>query len=128
MAPATAHRRHTQEHTMTRSIRKMFALTVLATTLLSSMALVFPEADAHERRITHGKDSAWITADHRSGVVCDNERDGHYVYGEYETIYGTVTVDDGGDYGCDYVPHQGVNISAFRLCEEGQGCTDWYRA
>ena len=52
---------------------------------------------------------ASVSADHRRGSVCDREKDGNAVYGNFFTGLRTVTEWDGGDRGCDNVklqPHE----------------------
>jgi hypothetical protein len=94
-------------------------------------------AAAHGRRILHGRDIATVAPDHKSGSVCDEEQDGHFVYAEWALRFGgTVREADGGDRNCDNSPVFPRPAFAFRLCEATRGrlgnivtlsCTRWYR-
>lgn len=64
---------------------------------------------AHYIVVQQGRDMASVSADHRRGSVCDREKDGNAVYGNFFTGLRTVTEWDGGDRGCDNVklqPHE----------------------
>ena len=75
-------------------------------------------AAAHGRRILHGRDIATVAPDHRSGSVCDEEQDGHFVYAEWALRFGgTVREADGGDRNCDNSPVFPRPAVAFKLCE-----------
>ena len=83
---------------------------------------------AHYIVVQQGRDMASVSADHRRGSVCDREKDGNAVYGNFFTGLRTVTEWDGGDRGCDNVklqPHE--VIKQVQVCEntkarQQQGC------
>lgn len=75
---------------------------------------------------------ASVSADHRRGSVCDREKDGNAVYGNFFTGLRTVTEWDGGDRGCDNVklqPHE--VIKQVQVCENTRrdnnkdACNPW---
>jgi len=104
---------------------------------LSSMAVLLtlaaPPAPAlaHDDGIWHGYDIATVEVDHRYGQVCDNERDGNYVYAVWDIAYpyGKVAEADGGDAPCDYAPRFPAIAISYKLCEQRRGpdsCTRWH--
>lgn len=81
-------------------------------------------ASAHTVRHRHGNDFAIVHADHKSGAVCDEERDGHNVYAVFSSGAGwTRTVYSGpSNRNCGNANFPS-RASAFKVCEEGKGCT-----
>lgn len=87
---------------------------------------------AHYIVVQQGRDMASVSADHRRGSVCDREKDGNAVYGNFFTGLRTVTEWDGGDRGCDNVklqPHE--VIKQVKVCENTRrgnnkdACSPW---
>ena len=117
---------------MTRS-RGLFTGTALAA--VAAPALLFATATpafAHYTVVYQGRDMASVSGDHKRGSVCDREKDGNAVYGEFFTGLRTVTEWDGGDRGCDNVKLESHEvIKQVRVCENtkrGNGkdaCSPW---
>ena len=95
--------------------------------LLTALVLGQSRASAHNVVIFHGYDKAVIGKEHFGVTVCDEERDGNYVWVEIKnTQYGVTDREaDGGDAGCDTEVFS-IRHDQFRLCENTNGCTAWY--
>lgn len=88
-------------------------------------------ASAHRVSLNHGTDHGWVTSDHRSVYVCDNEADNHGVYVEYKTRQSgnrIMVVGDadgsGGNCGHEFA-EDGGSIVWGRICEHSEGCARW---
>jgi hypothetical protein len=93
--------------------------------LLAVLAFGQTPASAHTDKVFHGKDVAIVTSDHMHGTVCDEERDGHWVAGEWFLANGdTITTFDGGDAPCANTVNFDSPAWGFRVCEEGKGCVE----
>jgi hypothetical protein len=103
---------------------------VLAGTILGLSATA-TAAQAHEYKLNHGTDFGWVTSDHRSVYVCDNEADNHGVYIEYKTRQSgsrimVINDGDGSGGGCGHEwAEDGGTISSARICEHSVGCSAW---
>lgn len=104
-----------------RVIRVMAALAALVAVLVIGPS----SASAHNVVIFHGYDKAVIGENNDKVTVCDEERDGHYVWAEVKYVGIIDREADGGDAGCD-TQKFGMRYDEFRLCEESKGCTAWY--
>ncbi|MDQ3935149.1 MAG: hypothetical protein M3340_11035 [Actinomycetota bacterium] len=117
---------------MTR-IRRLFAAGALAAVV--AVALSSP-AQAHDRPtcVGHGFDFACVYDNHARIVVCDLERDGNNVRGQYHLYFNPARQHgpwdrNGADRGCTgrrLDPR--VGITWFRVCEERLGCSRWRQA
>jgi hypothetical protein len=82
-------------------------------------------AQAHTQTTRQGSDYAVTSADHKTGWVCDRERDGHYVYAWWVTgVGGKHGEKDGGDRGCDKVDLGGFGAESVKVCESVPGKKD----
>lgn len=101
--------------------RILIALLTALTVLFAGQAT----SSAQEGQIIfHGRDKATLTNAH-SVRVCDEERDGHYVWAELRTGASEIAREaDGGDPGCDTETFS-LNYKEVLLCEENKGCTRW---
>jgi hypothetical protein len=81
-------------------------------------------ASAHEDKVYHGDDFALAYSDHLTIALCDEEKDGHYVYAQVQ--YGTAGLDqiintNGADGNC-VVEDYSSAVSWVEICEETKGC------
>jgi hypothetical protein len=84
---------------------------------------------AHYTQIYHGSDTAWVTADHLTLGVQDNECDGHRVFAQiwtsdfsfYWAFYDANDCAPGASFFTTY--NSDILINRYRLCEESEGCT-----
>ena len=114
--------------TQEEKIRKLMAIAAALVLLIAGQT----PAAAHTRKIHHGRDFAVVYPDHRSGAVCDEEKDGHGVVAQYMTQGGIeVDLDDGEDRNCFSSTTFHSKAIKFRLCEKRGPipafCTRWYR-
>lgn len=102
--------------------------------LIASALVLAPVAPAlaDYTVVYQGKDMASVSADHLRGSVCDREKDGNAVYGDFFTGLRTVREWDGGDRGCDNVKLQSHEvIKQVRVCENTRrgtakdACSAW---
>jgi hypothetical protein len=116
-------------HQGTKERKRLRKLMVMAVTLATMLVAAQVPALAHNVVLFHGYDKAVIGEEHFGVTVCDNERDGHYVWAElrYAPFGVTNREADGGDRGCDTEVFS-IRHEEFRLCEENKGCTRWYPA
>jgi hypothetical protein len=95
---------------------------VIAGALILVAAAQTP-ASAHPDAVFHGNDSAKVSSDHRTISLCDSEKDGHWVYGEWyfkdgSSIY---MYGDGADAPCKYA-ELSQPVYKMMICEESRGC------
>jgi hypothetical protein len=104
------------------------------TALIAPATLIATQAPAlaHYAKVSQGSDYAVVYSDHFSGAVCDKERDGHSVYGQWFNGVQTFTEADGGDAGCDTISWSNAAAREFRVCEKIAGrkdpCSPWVAA
>lgn len=93
--------------------------------VLALFAVASAPAGAHQSIVEQGEDYAVTDSDHRSGSVCDWERDGHAVYAVWFDADGNRVgiEEDGGDGGCDNVSFAG-RADTIQVCEY-EGTTKW---
>ena len=86
---------------------------------LLAFAVISAPAGAHQCETSQGNDFALTATDHRSGSVCDMERDGAAVTAEWYDAEGiSVALEwDGGDSGCDEGKFRGKAVSVV-VCED----------
>jgi hypothetical protein len=86
--------------------------------VLAIFALSSAPASAHSTIVEQGDDYAVTDSNHKSGSVCDWEKDGHAVMAEWFDSDGNKVAieEDGGDSGCDNVTFKGTADSV-RVCE-----------
>lgn len=108
-----------------RKLRTIQVLTAFVAVLAVVVAGQSLASADHKTILWHGNDEAWVKADHSTLVVCDRERDGHYVYAQVRSGYLKGEERDGGDAGCDTQKFP-YNWEEMRLCEENKGCTKWW--
>ncbi|MEU7906074.1 hypothetical protein [Actinoplanes sp. NPDC049118] len=106
------------------------AITFAATAVM--LGATATAAQAHQLDMNNGSDFAWVTRDHRSVYVCDNEADNHGVWVDYATAAGHSYVardpdGKGGDCGHQFPP-DGSRIVRARLCEQNADCTPFRNA
>jgi hypothetical protein len=110
-------------------IQKMLRLAMTsAVLLLLASILVSAPVSAHQTEVSQGNDFAVTATNHRSGSVCDMERDGHFVSARWVDAEGFTVgyEEDGGDAGCDEISFNGV-AETVTVCEVDVGafwCTD----
>lgn len=75
------------------------------------------------------RDASWAEASTNQGGVCDNDRDGHGVRGEFRRSDGTtaqVGDGNGAEAGCGHTATpSGVSFTAVRVCVDREGCSGW---
>jgi hypothetical protein len=108
-------------------MKALGTLTAIAAVLAVLVATQAP-ASAHGGVVFHGRDKAVIAEDHLEGFACDEEKDGHLVYAEFQTPWGLERVfdEDGSKGECWSRVFPGGAASQYRVCEETKGCTRWY--
>jgi hypothetical protein len=91
---------------------------ILAMLALVALAVVVAPASAHSTITSQGNDYAVTDSSHRTGAVCDTERDGHFVSARWTDSEGFTVAyeEDGGDSGCDQITFDGVAESVV-VCE-----------
>lgn len=111
-------------------MRKTTAIKALAISFAATATIVVASgspAQAHQYTMNHGSDYAWVTVDHRSVYVCDNEADNHGVWVDYATRAGHSYVardPDGQGGSCGHqFPPDGSTIVRARICEATVSCT-----
>ncbi len=113
-------------------IQKTFKLAMTSVTLaLLVLAVIIAPASAHQSEVSQGNDFAITASDHRSGTVCDQERDGHFVSATWRDAEGFTVgyEEDGGDSGCDEISFNG-KANTVVVCELTVGdfaCTDSHK-
>jgi hypothetical protein len=103
-----------------RTLRLPMALAAL----LSVFGAGQPTASAHDDKVFHGKDFALVQFSHTQVNLCDEEKDGHYVYAQvrYGTAgLGQVKNTNGADGNC-VVKDFSARIRWVEICEETKGC------
>jgi hypothetical protein len=105
-----------------------FTLATLALVASLFMATALP-AGAHANTHYNGNDYAQTDSNHKTGAICDMERDGYYVVAFWYDKSGDIIAqeDDGGDSGCDQITFGGTAYSV-KVCElwgtGASGCTE----
>jgi hypothetical protein len=113
-------------------IQKIFRLTQTSVVLaVLALVMIAAPAGAHQSEVSQGNDFAVTASDHRSGSVCDQERDGHFVSATWRDAEGFRVgyEEDGGDSGCDEISFNG-KASTVVVCEIGVGdfaCSDTHK-
>lgn len=107
-----------------------FVLTSVALALVA-FAVVTAPISAHQSEVSQGNDFAVTATDHRSGTVCDMERDGHFVSARWRDAEGFIVgyEEDGGDSGCDEIKFSGKAATVV-VCELTVGdfwCTSTHK-
>lgn len=99
-----------------RHLRLPIAAMALVLTLFAVGAM---PAAAHWDYEEQGEDVAITSPDHRSGSVCDNERDGRFVTADWYDSGGALigTAEDGGDRQCSDVFLFAGTAATVRVCE-----------
>ncbi len=100
-------------------IQRFLKLAIVpAVMALVALAVVTAPASAHSTITSQGNDYAVTDSSHRTGAVCDMERDGHFVSARWTDSEGFTVAyeEDGGDSGCDQVTFDGVAESVV-VCE-----------
>jgi hypothetical protein len=106
-------------------LKKLRILLAIVTTLTVLIAGNGSASAQTGQIVFHGVDSVSLTNAH-TVRVCDNERDGHYVWVElYAPGFPPAREADGGDPGCDTETFS-INYDKVRLCEENKGCTAFH--
>jgi hypothetical protein len=108
----------------TTGLRTAGPLAAMAVTL---MAVTTPRAGA-DSLIFHGRDSAIVSTDRRSGTVCDREQDGHAVTGvfHFAAFPDVFLVDsDGAAEGCSSISFP-AQVTRFEVCEARKGCNSGF--
>jgi len=111
-----------------KSFRLIFISMSLALLVLAGSTM---PANAHQSEVSQGNDFAVTASDHRSGTVCDMERDGHFVSATWRDAEGFVVgyEEDGSDAGCDEISFNGVADTVV-VCEVAVGnfaCTNTHK-
>jgi hypothetical protein len=101
----------------------------LATAALAGAMAPTPAAGADSQGayvLFQGRDKVVTSADLFTGWVCDEERDGHYVYAWWYDNFGNRLYGekDGGDKGCDKRDLRPGFLSKVKLCESVPGRKD----
>ncbi|MFC4070212.1 hypothetical protein [Actinoplanes subglobosus] len=93
--------------------------------IVAAIALTTP-AWAYTRQ-GYQSNYAGVGSDKRWVEVCDMENDGHGVHGEFRLSGGGVMTkgDANGSAGGCGNQTAGSNITEFRVCETGYGCSGW---
>jgi hypothetical protein len=99
--------------------------------VLAIFALSTTPALAHTDELRHGDDYVIMSADHKSGYVCDREADGHAVRATWVDFTGHLHEweVDKTDPGCDKFTFDSFAASEVKLCEYTSGkqwCTKWH--
>ena len=100
---------------------------LLAATAVALIAIATPRAGA-DSLIFHGRDSAIVSTDRRSGTVCDREKDGHAVSGvfHFAAFPDVFLVDsDGAAGGCSSISFP-AQVTRFEVCEAQKGCNSGF--
>jgi hypothetical protein len=100
-------------------IQRFFKFAMIPAILaLVALSVATAPASAHSTITSQGDDYAVTDSNHRSGAVCDVERDGHFVSARWTDSEGFTVAyeEDGGDSGCDQVSFDGVAESVV-VCE-----------
>ena len=87
-------------------------MTSVALALLAFAVITSP-VSVHQSEVSHGNDFAVTVTDHRSGTVCDSERDVHVVSATWRDAEGFTFgyEEDVGDSGCDGTPFNGKAVT-----------------
>lgn len=96
---------------------------VVIPAIVALMMLQAGPALAHYTQIYHGSDTAWVTADHRTLGVQDNECDGHRVFAQiwtsdmayYWAFYDANDCAPGASFFTTY--NSDILITLYDLCE-----------
>ena len=102
------------------SMQRLVQLTATSVALaLLAFAVITAPMSAHQNETSQGNDFAITATDHRSGSICDMERDGVAVTAEWYDAdeYSVALERDGGNSGCDEVRFRGNAVSVV-VCEE----------
>jgi hypothetical protein len=101
------------------NLRRLIAITGA----LMLLVVAQTPASAHSDAVFHGKDSAKVSSDHRTFSLCDSEKDGHWVYGEWYFRDGSsfYMYGDGAAAPCKYV-ELSAPVYKMMICEENKGC------
>jgi hypothetical protein len=108
----------------TTSLRTAGLLAAMAATVI---AVATPRAGA-DSLIFHGRDSAIVSTDRRSGTVCDREEDGHAVTGvfHFASFPDVFLVDsDGAAGGCSSTSFP-AQVTRFEVCEARKSCNSGF--
>jgi hypothetical protein len=100
---------------------KTIRILIVIAGVLALVGAARAPASAHEDAVYHGKDYAKVYANHYGGEVCDNEKDGHYVFAVFHLKDGTSEGFIGDAYGdgyCTPVSFFSPAVS-FSIMEEG---------
>lgn len=104
-------------------LRMLRVAVALAAVLAVLVAGQLP-ASAHDDKVFHGKDFALVQFNHSQVNLCDEEKDGHWVYAivSYGTAgLGYMENKNGADGNC-VVRDFPSTISSVKVCEESKGC------
>ena len=79
---------------------------------------------AHADTVYQGNDFARVSSDHRYGKVCDEEADGHAVWGIWYLDTGEeyAAYDNGSDGVCTDTERFPGDAVKFAVCDEYKGC------
>jgi hypothetical protein len=96
--------------------------------VLTIFAVSSAPVAAHSKIVDHGNDYALTDSDHRSGAVCDREKDDHIVSAYWMNDDGRVAyAEDTTDAGCEQADFHGQKATKMYVCEFGIGFSDCTR-
>lgn len=103
---------------------KMLRVAVALAAVLAVVVTGQTPAAARDHKVFHGKDFALVQFNHSQVALCDEEKDGHWVYAivSYGTAgLGFMKNTNGADGNC-VVRDFPREVHTVKVCEETKGC------
>lgn len=100
---------------------KVLKIAIAMVAVVAMLALAQGSTSAHVDTVYQGNDHATVSSDHRYGRVCDEETDGHAVWGIWYLDTGEkYAARDGGNDGvCTDTERFAGKAYKFTVCQEG---------